>query len=153
MTRRTGVRLLIALACAVAAPAAQAQPLLPGCYGAGSVIVCDVSVGAETYQTSVEVCAGSCRDVEVTLVRTTDGGCISYVDRGGETHHTCALYRYSYSSDPYSGYPHYSGACSQQDAPGGVEQSLCVDTYNDGYGNQSTCINLTGIVEEQLYCV
>lgn len=43
-----GALLALAMTGAAAAPA-QAEPLLPGCYGAGSMIVCNVSAGVETY--------------------------------------------------------------------------------------------------------
>lgn len=66
---------------------------VPGCYGAESAIVCDPTVswgvpaGVEVYEETVEVCAGTCRDVPVTLVRTTAGDplavCVSYVSRSG----------------------------------------------------------------------
>lgn len=74
---------------------------LPGCYGAGTnqTVICNVKVtvgvpvGAETYQTTVPVCVGSCQQVPVTLVRTTAGEpatvCYSYNQLGGPTVGAC----------------------------------------------------------------
>lgn len=81
-----------ALVAATAAPAAATEVTVPGCYGA-VVVACDITievglpVGVETYQTEVPVCAGTCTDVPVTLVRTTSGDptqvCVSYENRSG----------------------------------------------------------------------
>ena len=74
---------------------------VPGCYGAGTsgTVICNltvtvgVPVGAETYQTTVPVCAGTCQQVPVTLARTTPGEptrvCYSYNTLGGLPQTTC----------------------------------------------------------------
>lgn len=73
--------------------AAAADPTLPGCYGAATAIVCNVTVDVRlpyavgTTQTTVPVCAGTCTDVPVTLVQATATWpgevCVSYTDRSG----------------------------------------------------------------------
>ena len=140
---------LVALAMMGAAAPAQADPLLPGCYGAASVIVCDVSVGAETYETSFEVCAGSCQNVEITLVRTTDGGCVRYSERNGQSHSTCAL-----ESGSNGGYPYETTyTCSRLDVIGDVRQSLCIENYYDYYSGESgSCVYLGGLVRREIIC-
>jgi hypothetical protein len=95
-------RVVAASALAVAAlavPASAGSKTIPGCYGASSVIVCDptvswgVPVGVETYETTVPVCAGTCQDVPVTLVRRTSGEplavCATWTDRNGYPGGTC----------------------------------------------------------------
>lgn len=74
---------------------------VPGCYGAGTnqTVICNltvsvgVPVGAETYQTTVPVCVGTCQQVPVTLARTTPGEpvvvCYSYNTLGGPTVGNC----------------------------------------------------------------
>lgn len=75
-------------ATALTAHATESINLLPGCYGAGAAVICDVTVtagvpaGVGTYQTTVPVCAGTCTYVPVTLVTVTGGDplllCVSY---------------------------------------------------------------------------
>lgn len=90
------------LAVALAAGSASANdPItttVPGCWGAGDAIVCDVKVTAHGAHPSfepmwVKVCAGDCHDIPVTWA---DPGadavavCYSYKDIYGGTHGACA---------------------------------------------------------------
>jgi hypothetical protein len=101
MTRLATVLLAAPLALAATTGAAHATSVtVPGCYGAGTAIVCNLTVtvgvpaGVETYETSVPVCVGTCMDVPLTLVRRTSGDplqvCVSYTTYGGSYVSTCA---------------------------------------------------------------
>lgn len=74
---------------------------VPGCYGAASAVVCDATLSlplpytVETYETTIPVCAGTCRDVEVTLVRLVSTGdqlvvCATWQDRYGNQTGVCS---------------------------------------------------------------
>jgi len=93
----------IPFATAMATGAARAsdpvEAEVPGCWGAGDTIVCDVVVSAHGTHTTfeamyVKVCAGECHDIPVTWV---DPGlqaaqvCYSYEDIQGGTHGGCLL--------------------------------------------------------------
>ena len=84
----------------VAGSAHAGDTTIPGCYGAG-VVVCNLTIsigapiGVGTYQTTIPVCAGTCRDVPVTLVGTTPGeparACYRYSDYYGNVSSYCAV--------------------------------------------------------------
>jgi uncharacterized membrane protein len=89
------------VASAALAPAAQAQYIIPpiiqdtqdGCYGVG-VAVCDPSISSRPYTTSsvkVPVCAGTCTDVSVPIVKPNGQPlCVSYEDRNGTAQDICS---------------------------------------------------------------
>jgi hypothetical protein len=98
MTRLATLLLGIPIAFATGAGTAGATTV-PGCYGASTAIVCNPSAdvglpyGVETYEMTVPVCAGTCQDVPVTLVRTKPGQsylvCTSYEDAAHVAHPSC----------------------------------------------------------------
>ena len=88
------------LAATVAGTAHAGSVTIPGCYGATSNgIVCNptvsygVPLGVDTYEETIPVCAGTCVDVPVTLVRTAPGEpllvCASWTDRAGNPASRC----------------------------------------------------------------
>lgn len=93
---------LLALPLLGAVPAQAGSVTLPGCYGVGDTIYCNVTVEyanpptVEFYSENVPVCASTCYDVPVTLVRAYGGGsaamntCVSWTDSGG-SHRECPL--------------------------------------------------------------
>ena len=96
--RALAALLALPLAATVGTATAAAEEItVPGCYGV-SVVVCDPTVqygaGVETYTTVIPVCAGTCEDVRVTLVRPAAGEplslCVSYEDRLGAVRRQCA---------------------------------------------------------------
>lgn len=103
LKRIAAVVVALPLAVGLSAGSANASHTVtvPGCFGAGSpsLVICNLTVkvgvpaGAETYQTTIPVCAGTCQNVPVTLVRTTAGEptqvCYSYNTLGGPTVTTC----------------------------------------------------------------
>lgn len=108
---------------------------VPGCFGAASAIICDPTVeyvlplDVTTYQTSVPVCAGSCYDIPVTLVRsnpvTNPHVCFSYADRSGNVTSTCQpLAAPSVQAHP-CGYP-YTGYVIE-DGDGNTLLNACID--------------------------
>lgn len=94
MTRSRIAALLLA-APLTFAPAASADPTIPGCYGVGSGAFCDatlrVTVG-ETGSTPTPVCAYTCVDVGVPTVDPYDGVyqvCLDYSRPSGSPGSTC----------------------------------------------------------------
>jgi hypothetical protein len=102
LARASTILLSAALGVAATTGAAEAGTitLLRGCYGVEGTIVCDptltygIPAGAETYQDTLHVCAGTCTDVPVTLVRTTSGDpllvCVTYKNEAGTVTSRCA---------------------------------------------------------------
>lgn len=82
-----------------AVPAYAEDVTVPGCYGAGDAIVCNLTVtytgvpGVEFYSETVPVCAGTCYDVPVTFVRADFSEafrvCASWTDGAGNPQGTC----------------------------------------------------------------
>ena len=86
--------LLLALPLAFA-PAASADPILDGCWGA-VVVVCDPEVRTAPVQAGwqqLPVCAGTCRYVTVPSVELTHDyqACVDYTTTQGTERSQCAL--------------------------------------------------------------
>ena len=90
------------LATVAVAGSAQADPItvnVPGCWGAGTTVVCDLTITVNAPSvapktTYVPVCLGTCQTVPVTTVSAntkTTNVCYSYVDGWGQTFSDCAL--------------------------------------------------------------
>lgn len=93
---RVAATLLVAplLTTAVPTSAQAVDVTIPGCYGASTAVYCDITLSipapytVETYNTTVPVCAGTCTDVPVTLVRLKSTGddlaiCVTWENRSG----------------------------------------------------------------------
>ncbi|HVF04235.1 MAG TPA: hypothetical protein VNA20_05290 [Frankiaceae bacterium] len=103
LKRIAAVVVALPLAVGVAGGTANASHsvTVPGCFGGGTsnTVICNLTVtigvplGAETYQTTVPVCAGTCQNVPVTLVRTKPGEpavvCYKYTRLNGTTVSAC----------------------------------------------------------------
>lgn len=151
LTRLATTMLAAPLALATLAAPAQAEDLLllPGCYGAGSAIYCDVTVTVpvpvETYSTTIPVCAGTCTDVPVTLVRRDTNEeiviCATWTNRAG--------------------YP--SGVCTTSLDPQPIDpisltqlRALIADTYDDlvwAVCRGTTTLRCSTALEQVLYTV
>jgi hypothetical protein len=90
--RKTRLAALLLAAPLAFAPAASADPILPGCYGVGGVIYCDpeLRVLAGYGTTPTPVCVGTCTNVDVP---NGDVGpvnvCLDYTDPSGTPHSQC----------------------------------------------------------------
>ena len=100
--RAAAVALALPFATGVLASNASAlEPVsttVPGCYGAGPAIYCDLTLSAETPEpvfatTTVPVCVGPCYDVPVTTASVKPGSalrvCYSYKDKAGYSYGGC----------------------------------------------------------------
>lgn len=112
LTRLATTLLAAPLALTTLAAPAQASTgvTLPGCYGAGSAVYCDVTVTipvpVEVYETSVPVCAGTCTDVPVTLARLDRDEeiviCATWTNRAGYPSGVCTTSLDPQPIDPIS---------------------------------------------------
>lgn len=83
----------------LATPAYAEEYVVPGCWGVEDAVVCEPGVNVrpgwrlEKYRETVTVCAMTCEDHEVTLVRLVRDGltyvCPTYEDREGDEQVLC----------------------------------------------------------------
>jgi hypothetical protein len=91
MNRLRAALVLAVVPLVLATGASHADPLLPGCWGAGSEIVCDVSAsGVGIDSDSVPVCAGTCTNVPVPSLDTGSDICVTYTTQSGSPRSACA---------------------------------------------------------------
>jgi len=92
--RKTRLAAVLLAAPLAFAPAASADPLLPGCYGAGGAVYCDPEIRLlpSGGSTPPPVCAGSCVYVDVPN-GGVDGDvvCVDYTDATGMPRSQCAV--------------------------------------------------------------